>query len=68
MADKKTKTKDISSQEIKSQLIDSRKELLNLRFKKVSGQLENTSQLRIIKKKIARLLTKNNKKELNTNA
>tara|TARA_Y100000590_G_C15493022_1_gene928547 strand:+ start:711 stop:917 length:207 start_codon:yes stop_codon:yes gene_type:complete len=67
MADKKTKTKDISLQEIKSQLIDSRKELFNLRFKKVSGQLENTSQIKKIKKKIARLLTKNNKKELNTN-
>ena len=54
---KKKDKKNIDSQEIKSQLSESRKELLNLRFKKISGQLENTSQFKKAKRKIAHLLT-----------
>ena len=48
--------------EFSTKLSDSRKELLNLRFKKTSGQLESSSQIKKNKKNIARLLTK--KKEL----
>ena len=44
--------------EISTKLSESRKELLNLRFKKTSGQLENSSQIKKNKKNIARLLTK----------
>ena len=48
--------------EISTKLSDLRKELLNLRFKKTSGQLENYSQIKKNKKNVARLLT--NKKKL----
>ena len=35
-----------------------KKNLLNLRFQKFSGQLEKTSQIKNTKKKIAQLMTK----------
>ena len=54
---KKTVKKSVNLHEIKTQLSDARKELLNLRFKKISGQLENTSGFKKTKKNIARLLT-----------
>ena len=44
--------------EKKSNLNDLRKDLLNLRFKKSSGQLENTSEIKKTRKKIAKELTK----------
>ena len=50
--------KKIDLKEISTKLSDSRKELLNLRFKKTSGQLENSSQFKKVKKNIARLLTR----------
>ena len=53
---------NLDLKEISTKLADSRKELLNLRFKKTSGQLENFSQIKKNKKDIARLLTK--KKQL----
>jgi len=43
-----------------------RKSLLNLRFQKATGQLEKTSQIKKLRKKIAQLCTKinqNNKLE-----
>ena len=53
---------NLDLKEISTKLSDSRKELLNLRFKKTSGQLENYSQMKKNKRNIARLLTK--KREL----
>mgnify|MGYP001093480189 CR=1 FL=1 len=50
--------KKIDLKEISTKLSDSRKELLNLRFKKTSGQLENSSQFKKVKKNIAQLLTR----------
>jgi len=53
---------NLDLKEISTKLSDSRKELLNLRFKKTNGQLENYSQMKKNKRNIARLLTK--KREL----
>ncbi len=39
-----------------------KKDLFNSRFKKVNGQLDDTSKVSHIKKDIAKLLTKMNKK------
>ena len=52
---------NLDHKQIKSQLSDSRKTLLNLRFQKANGQLGNTSQLKKTKKNIARLLTQERK-------
>ena len=40
-----------------------KKDLFNFRFRKINGQLENTSKALLIKKDIARLLTKLNIKK-----
>ncbi|MBT4879720.1 MAG: 50S ribosomal protein L29 [Alphaproteobacteria bacterium] len=40
---------------LKLQLYDLRKELMNLRFQKVSGALENTARFRKVRRDIARV-------------
>lgn len=47
------KTKDA----LYDELLLLKKEQLNLRFQKASGQLENTAQIRRIRRKIARIKT-----------
>jgi large subunit ribosomal protein L29 len=46
-----------STDELKEQLIGLRKEAFNLRFQKASGQLENTVQVRRVRRDIARIKT-----------
>ena len=52
-ADLKTKTDD----ELGDQLMDLKKEALNLRFQTASGQLENTARVRVVRRDIARIKT-----------
>ncbi len=49
----KNKTLD----QLKSILMDLKKESFNLRFQKANGQLENTSRVKVVKRSIARVLT-----------
>ena len=60
------KTKEIkklSDNELKTKLNSLKKDLFNLRFKKVNGQLEDTAKVSQLKKGIAKILTGlNNKK------
>lgn len=54
------KTKEIrvlSVGEIKAKLADAREELMKLRFQQVTGQLTDTSRLRILRRDIARMET-----------
>ena len=46
-----------SSDELTDQLLALKKEALNLRFQRASGQLENTARIREVKRDIARLKT-----------
>lgn len=46
-----------SDDELKEQLLDLRKEAFNLRFRAASGQLENTAQVRQVRRDIARIKT-----------
>jgi len=46
-----------TADELKEQLIGLRKEAFNLRFQKASGQLENTAQVRRVRRDIARIKT-----------
>ena len=55
--DIKKLTKDQSIRDI----IKLKKDLFNIRFKKINGQLEDPSKISQIKKDVARLLTKLNK-------
>lgn len=52
-ADIRVKTDD----ELKDQLTDLKKEALNLRFQKASGQLEVTARVREVRRDIARVLS-----------
>tara|TARA_Y100000588_G_C14202440_1_gene903082 strand:+ start:540 stop:737 length:198 start_codon:yes stop_codon:yes gene_type:complete len=46
-----------SNDELEEQLMNLKKEALNLRFQKASGQLENTSRMRLVRRDIARIRT-----------
>ena len=57
---KKTKTSDLrnlNAGELKTKLSDAREELMKLRFQQVTGQLTDTSRLRILRRDIARMQT-----------
>jgi len=46
-----------SDDELKDQFLSLKKEAFNLRFQKASGQLENTAQMRSVRRDIARVQT-----------
>jgi large subunit ribosomal protein L29 len=46
-----------SDDELKGEIIGLRKEAFNLRFQAASGQLENTSRVKIVRRDIARIKT-----------
>lgn len=52
-ADLKQKTDD----ELKDELVSLRKESFNLRFQSATGQLENTSRVKEVRRDIARIKT-----------
>ncbi len=54
---KSSEIRALSSEEIKSKLTDAREELMKLRFQQVTGQLTDTSRLRIIRRDVARMET-----------
>ncbi len=45
----------LSPEEIKAKIADTREELMKLRFQQVTGQLTDTSRLRILRRDIARM-------------
>ena len=49
--------RDMSLDQLDDQLEKLKKEQFNLRFQKASGQLENTSRVRQVRRDIARVLT-----------
>ena len=53
----------LNSEELKKKVNVLKKDLFNFRFRKVNSQLEDTAKVSLIKKDIAKILTKlNNKK------
>ena len=53
-----------SDDELKEQLLDLRKESFNLRFQRVSGQLENTARVRDVRRTIGQGKTIINERRL----
>ena len=49
--------RDLKAGEIETKLADAREELMKLRFQQVTGQLTDTSHLRILRRDIARMQT-----------
>ena len=55
------KNKDIQKltiDETKNKINSIKKDLFNVRFKKINGQLEDTAKVSVIKKDIAKILTR----------
>ena len=55
----------LSKDELKNRVSSLKKDLFNFRFRKVNGQLEDTARVSMIKKDVAKLLTKLNNKNWN---
>jgi large subunit ribosomal protein L29 len=63
---KAAEARDLDVQELEQRVVETRRELFNLRFQHATGQLENTGQLKEVRRNIARLLTVlNHKKQEN---
>ena len=54
---KTSELRNLKSGEIETKLSDAREELMKLRFQQVTGQLTDTSHLRILRRDIARMQT-----------
>jgi len=54
---KAAEIRELSIAEIEEQLIETRHELLNLRFQTITGQLTDTSRIRATRRDIARMET-----------
>jgi large subunit ribosomal protein L29 len=54
---KPSEIRALGSEEIVSNLADAREELMKLRFQQVTGQLTDSSRLRIVRRDIARMET-----------
>ena len=52
--------RDLATAELNTELQSLKKELFNLRLQARTGQLENTSRIKIVKRIIARILTELN--------
>ncbi len=52
----------LSKDELKNKINSLKKDLFNLRFRKVNGQIDDTAKVSTIKKDVAKLFTKLNKK------
>lgn len=47
----------MSEDQLKDEILKLKKEQFNLRFQRATGQLENTSRVRVVRRDIARALT-----------
>jgi large subunit ribosomal protein L29 len=54
---KASEVRSKSADQLREQLLQLKKEQFNLRFQKATGQLENTSRVREVRRDIARLKT-----------
>ena len=54
---KAAELKDLTLDQLEDQLLKLKKEQFNLRFQRASGQLENTSRVRQVRRDIARVQT-----------
>lgn len=56
--------RDLGDTELLERLAAAKEELFNLRFQHVTGQLDNTSRLGVVRKQIARLNTEFREREI----
>ena len=65
---KATNFMEMTNEELQVKLVSLKQELLNLRFKPKSGNLENNSQIRTCRKDIAKCMTIIRQRELGISA
>jgi large subunit ribosomal protein L29 len=56
--------RDADEGELETRLAEAKQELFNLRFQIVTGQLDNSARLRLVRREIARILTVLREKEI----
>ena len=61
---KSTEIRELSTEEIKTNIDDSRQELMNFRFQMAVGSLKDYTQVRSTRRNIARMLTILNQREM----
>lgn len=61
---KASEIRKLSAAEMEIKIAETRHELLNLRFQTITGQLTDTSQIRVIRRDIARMETILREKQL----
>ena len=64
MAKTKESLRDIGDAELFVKLDEAKEELFNLRFQNVTGELENSSRLGVVRKQIARINTELREREI----
>ncbi|MFD2233114.1 50S ribosomal protein L29 [Phaeospirillum tilakii] len=57
MADKTADLRQKTSDQLKERVLELKKTQFNLRFRKASGQLENTAEVRAVRREIATIKT-----------
>lgn len=55
--------RSLSAEDLRGKLAEQRRELMNARFKHAAAQLEKTSELKAMRKQVARMETVLNEKE-----
>ena len=61
---KATELRQLGDEDLVKKLSEAKEELFNLRFQAATGQLENNSRLRVVRKDIARIYTLMREREL----
>jgi large subunit ribosomal protein L29 len=56
--------RDVADAELFDRLAEAKEELFNLRFQHVTGQLDNTARLGVVRKQIARINTEVREREI----
>lgn len=54
---KASDVRDLTQDQLEDELLNLKKEQFNLRFQKATGQVENTAQMRKVRRDIARIKT-----------
>jgi large subunit ribosomal protein L29 len=54
---KTTDLRDLSYEELKTKLAESKQELFNLRFQVATNQLDNTARIEMVRREVARIST-----------
>ena len=64
MAKTSESLRDVGDGELFDQLAEAKEELFNLRFQHVTGQLDNTARLGVVRKQVARINTELREREI----